>query len=93
MPLNPHMMLQPFEKWAINFVGPIQPQGKAGARYIITVIEHLTHWAEAQPMMDCIGEIFAKFLIENVLTRFGFPKILMSDCGTHFLNEMISALT
>eukprot|EP00253_Pinus_taeda_P007870 PITA_07870 len=36
MPLNLQMTLQPFEKWAINFVGPIKPQGKMDARYIIT---------------------------------------------------------
>ena len=47
MPLNPQMMLQPFEKWAIDFVGPIQPQGKTGVRYIITTMEYLTHWVEA----------------------------------------------
>jgi hypothetical protein len=33
-----------------------------------------------------------KFIFEYVLTRFGCPKILMSDRGTHFLNETISAL-
>ena len=48
LPLNPQIMLHPFEKWAIDFVGPIQPQGKkTGARYIITVTEYLTRWAEA----------------------------------------------
>lgn len=46
MPSNPQMMLQPFKKWATNFVGPIQPQGKIGARYIITTTEYLTHWEE-----------------------------------------------
>ena len=45
MPLNPQMTLKPFEKWAIDFVGPIQAQGKTCARYIITTTEYLTRWA------------------------------------------------
>ena len=34
-----------------------------------------------------------KIIFEYVLTRFGCPKILMSDHGTHFLNVTISAMT
>eukprot|EP00253_Pinus_taeda_P009258 PITA_09258 len=93
MPLNPQMTLQPFHKWAIDFVGPIKPQGKTGARYIIIMREYLTQWVEAQPVKDCMAAMAAKFLFENMLTRFGCPKFLMSDCKTHFLNETISALT
>jgi hypothetical protein len=34
--LRPHVTLQVFDKWAIDFVGPINPQEKRlGARYII----------------------------------------------------------
>lgn len=47
MPLNLKMTLQPFEKWVIDFVRPIKPQGKTGARYIITTTEYLTRWVEA----------------------------------------------
>lgn len=53
----------------------------------------LTRWPEAQSVKDCIGVTTVKFLFEYVLTRFGYPKVLMSDQGTHFLNETISALT
>eukprot|EP00253_Pinus_taeda_P004768 PITA_04768 len=52
MPLNPQMTLQPFEKWAIDFLRPIQPQGKTGVRYIITAMGYLTRWAEAHPVKD-----------------------------------------
>jgi len=68
MPLNPKMTLQPFENWAIDFVGPIKPQGKMSACYIITVMEHLKRWAEAQPVKDCTAATTTKFLFENVLT-------------------------
>eukprot|EP00253_Pinus_taeda_P012893 PITA_12893 len=93
MPLNPQMTLQPFEKWAIDFVGPITPQGKTVARYIITATEYLTRWVEAQPVKDYTAATTVKFLFDNVLTQFGCLKILMSDRGTHFLNETINALT
>lgn len=93
LPLQPQVTLQPFEKWAINFVRPIESWGKTGACYIIIVTEYLTRWVEAKLVKDCIATMVAKFLFENVLTKLGCPKILMSDQGTHFLNETISTLT
>jgi len=81
------------EKWAIDFIGPIQPpRKKSGTWYIITTTEYLTRWAEAQPVKDCTPTIAAKFFFECVLTRLGCHKILMSDRGTHFLNEKINMI-
>eukprot|EP00253_Pinus_taeda_P012726 PITA_12726 len=94
LPLNPQVLLQPFEKWAIDFAGPIQPPGKKKVVwYIIIETKYLTGWAEVQPVKDCTRETIVKFLFEYVLARFDCPNILMSDHGTHFLNETISALT
>jgi hypothetical protein len=45
-PLNPQVMLQSFDKWAIDIVGPINPQEIiSGARYIITRKKYLKIWA------------------------------------------------
>eukprot|EP00253_Pinus_taeda_P027651 PITA_27651 len=86
-------MLQPFEKWAIDFLGPITPQGKMGACYIITATKYLTRLVEAHPVKDCTATTAAKFLFDNTLIPFGCLKILMSDPRTHFINETISTLT
>jgi len=54
MPLVPQVTLQAFDKWAIDFVGPINPpRKKTSARYIITKIDYLTRWVKAQPVRYC----------------------------------------
>jgi hypothetical protein len=94
MQLRPHVTLYSFDKWAIEFVGPINPPVKrTGVQYIITVTEYLTRWEEAALVKDCSKETTTHFLFEQVITRFGFPRVLMSDRGTHFINNTINAMT
>jgi transposase InsO family protein len=93
MLLQMQVTLQAFDKWEIDFVGPINPPAKrTGARYIITATEYLIRWAEVASIKDCSIEIATHFLFEQVITRFGCPKVLMSDQGTHFINSTIRAM-
>ena len=83
-----------FEIWAINFIGPFPIPGKrTGARYIITAVEYVTKWAKAKPVDTCSNEIAAKFIYENIITRFGFPITLINDQGSHFINKTIKTRT
>jgi transposase InsO family protein len=85
--------LQTFKKWEIEFVGPTNPPTKrTGARYIITAAKYLTRWAEVAPVKYCSVETTTHFLFERVITRFGCPRILMSDQGVHFINNTIRVM-
>lgn len=87
MPLVLHITLKSFDKWVVDFVGPINLLGKrTGAHYISRVTKYLNQWAEATLVKDCTLAMAPHFLFENVIIIFGYPRILMSDQGSHFLN-------
>ena len=71
MTLVPQVTLQAFEKWAMDFIGLINPLAKrSSARYIITMEDYLTRWDEVQPVKDCNSVKTTQFLFEHVITRF-----------------------
>jgi len=78
--LKPQVNLQVFDKWEIDFVGPINLPGRSsGARYTIIATKYLTRWAKETPVKDCCAQSTSCFLFEIVVTRFGCTRILMSD--------------
>jgi transposase InsO family protein len=76
----------------VYFIGPINPPARRSESRYITMRDYLTIWEEAELVIDCNVETTAWFLFENVVTRFGCTKVLMSDHVTHFLNKTIVAL-
>ena len=90
IPVNPSLT---FETWEIDFVGPFPKQGKrTRVRYIITTVEYVTKWVEAEPVPSCTKEVVEKFIYENIITRFGCPLTLISNQGSHFINQTIQVL-
>jgi len=71
LPLQPVRALQKFEKWVVDFIGPINPTTKhSKARYIITVTNYLTRWEEATVVQEFSTDTAARFIFENIITWF-----------------------
>ncbi|MCO5547027.1 hypothetical protein L7F22_000468 [Adiantum nelumboides] len=94
MLLHPIKVTQPFQKWDLNFVGPISPAARnTQSRYIIVATDYVTKWAEAKASRKADAITTAKFLFENIIARFECSFEIVSDNGTHFINEVIKELT
>ena len=93
MPLHVFLPLVPFEKWGIDCVGEVHPHFLKEMTYIVVVTEYLTKWAEAKAVKTNMAANAATFMYEKIISRFGVPKILVSDRGTLFLKTLIQEMT
>lgn len=93
MPLCPILAQAPFEKWGLDFIGPISPPARrTNARYILIAIDFLTKWTEAKVMKTCDVQSTTRFLYKMIIIRFSCPLEIVSDQGNNFLNETIKQL-
>ena len=83
--------LSPFERWAIDVVGPFPPSVD-GNVFIVTAIDYATGWPVAKAIPNQEALTIAKFIHEDIYALYGPPKELLSDNGSNFLSEVIAHL-
>ncbi|GKC79122.1 reverse transcriptase domain-containing protein [Tanacetum coccineum] len=60
-----------------------------GNTYILVAVNYLSKWVEAKALPTNDGRVVYKFL-KSLFARFGTPRAIISDCGTHFCNDQFS---
>ncbi|KAJ0565999.1 putative nucleotidyltransferase, Ribonuclease H [Helianthus annuus] len=82
-PMVPVSTSWPFQKWAIDIIGPF-PEGPGGVKYVVVAIDYFTKWIEAKPLAKITGDQMRRFVLDNIICRYGVPKELVSDNGVQF---------
>ena len=90
MPLNSIVVCEPFDVWGIDFMGPFP--SSFGHTYILLCVDYVTKWVEAVPTKNADSKTVVDFLKKNIFQRFGIPRVLISDRGTHFCNRYLQSL-
>ena len=90
--LHPVIIVGPFAKWGIDFM-MCNPHSTWGHAYIIIAIDYFTKWAEAMPTLAANGKIAAQFIFNHIISRFGIPRAIVTNHGSHFRHYMVVDLT
>ncbi|KAD0845373.1 hypothetical protein E3N88_43641 [Mikania micrantha] len=83
MPQHPIQVVEIFDVWGIDFMGPF-PSSRRN-RYILVAIDYVSQWVEAQALPTNDARVVVRFL-KHLFCRFGTLRALISDRSTHFCN-------
>ncbi|XP_073120842.1 uncharacterized protein [Henckelia pumila] len=85
IPLNNIIECEVFDVWGIDFMGPFPTFMK---KYILVAVDYVSKWIEAKACATNDAHVVLKFLKKNIFNRFGTPRAIISDGGSHFCNKL-----
>ncbi|XP_014511677.1 uncharacterized protein LOC106770376 [Vigna radiata var. radiata] len=88
MPLQGILEVEVYDCWGIDFVGPFPPY--FNNEYIVVAVDYVSKWVEALASLKNDANVVIKFLKRKNFSRFGTPKVLINDGGSHFCNSQLA---
>ncbi|XP_031120931.1 uncharacterized protein LOC116024170 [Ipomoea triloba] len=89
MPLSNILVVDLFDVWGIDFMGPFPTS--FGYKYILVAVDYVSKWVEAVATRTNDSKVVLQFL-KDIFARFGTPRAIISDEGTHFCNKLFAGL-
>ncbi|CAM4626935.1 unnamed protein product, partial [Lepidochelys olivacea] len=82
---------EPFQKVAMDIVGPLSRTTRLGKKYILGVVDLATRYPEAVPLASIEADTVADALL-TIFSRVGFPKEVLTDQGSNFMSALLRCL-
>ena len=86
--MNPQLVIEPFVRWVLNFVGPINPPSNQKT-YILVATEYVTKWVEAETLLRATEDSLIQFFFQ-IFVRYGLPRDIITDGGPQFIGNKIT---
>ncbi|GJW47668.1 reverse transcriptase domain-containing protein [Tanacetum coccineum] len=87
MPQNAIQVCEIFDVWGIGFMG--QFSSSRGNKYILVDVDYLSKWVKEKALPTNDARVLCKIL-KSLFVRFGTPRAIISDRGTHFYNDQFA---
>ena len=82
MPQTPIFNVEIFDVWGIDFMGHFP--SSHGFIYILLAVDYVSKWVEAKATRTNDSRVVADFIKSNIFSRFGMPRVFISDGGPIF---------
>ncbi|RDX82892.1 pol, partial [Mucuna pruriens] len=87
---QPMLFCEIFDVWGIDFIGSFPVSYRNS--YILLDIDYVSRWVEAKATKTNDAKVVIDFLKSHIFCKFGVPKALSNDKGSHFCNRAMATL-
>ena len=84
---TPIISLWPFAQWGIDLIRAL-PMGKGQVKFAVVAVDYFTEWAEVEPLATITEKQMENFMIRNIISRFGVPRVLVSENDRQFVTPV-----
>ena len=90
MPITNILVIELFDVWGIDFMGPFP--SSFSNQFILVAVDYVSKWVEAVALPTNDARVVVRFLRKNIFARFGTPRAIISDGGSHFCKKQFDSL-
>ncbi|CAM8916931.1 unnamed protein product [Rhodiola kirilowii] len=90
MPQKSILEVEVFDVWGVDFMGPLP--SSQGNSFILVAVDYVSKWVEAIASPSCDAKVVIKMFKKIIFPRFGVPRAVISDNGSHFKERRFESM-